>query len=116
MNCTFCGLEDGCCADCESDGEFREIIIGKSYVYYGKYQYPEFANYTCVMIHNLRVAKSEREKGLARTLLTRAIADIKTIWPESKIKIIAQPTEFGTDKTRLIKFYKSIVGIDEVIT
>lgn len=74
-----------------------------------------FNNYTCALIHNLFVQEQARNKGLGRKLLNVCVLRIKKKWPNLEIKIVAQPAEPGIDKVRLTNFYKSIVGIDEVV-
>jgi GNAT superfamily N-acetyltransferase len=98
------------------------IEKGNSYVDFDIYEDPCFdeetgeeLSYEYAKIDNLFVDAAERGKGIARQLLGEAVAEIKKYHPGLEIKIVAEPQEACVDQDRLMRFYDSIDGIDEVV-
>jgi len=66
-----------------------------------------------VRINNLFVSPEYRGMGVARELMTKAIAKIEVDYPRMTIKIVAEPKEECVDLERLASFYESL-GLEVV--
>lgn len=66
-----------------------------------------------VRINNLFVSPEYRGNGVARELMTKAMAKIEADYPGMEIKIVAEPKEAMVDFDRLAAFYGSL-GLEVV--
>jgi len=66
-----------------------------------------------VKIDNLFVNSEVRGQGVARSLMTQAIAQINVDFPGLTIKVVPEPKDTGTDFARLAAFYDSL-GLEVV--
>lgn len=72
------------------------------------------AVYEYVRIDNLFIVPGDRGNGEGRKLLEEAVKAIKDQC-SLDIKIVACPQEDSVDLSRLMEFYLSVSGIDEVV-
>jgi predicted GNAT family N-acyltransferase len=61
-----------------------------------------------VLISRVYVPEEKRGQGVARKIMTEALAEIAKEHPSKTIKIAAYPLEETTDLDRLVDFYESL--------
>jgi predicted GNAT family N-acyltransferase len=61
-----------------------------------------------ILINLIYTAPEARGQGVARKMLTEAVAEIGKNFPGMEVKLCALPKEDSVDMDRLVDFYKSV--------